>query len=203
MKNPMGWIAVALLSLGGPGHEARGQTTFSNKALATVSFIINGNLQVTQGVTNKCTNAVGSQLTVGSTHILTGVPVLSEVCTNWGNPTCAVFQASLKCSQRTSDWRGTHEGVFRMSCGTALLGVGTMTGLNGLPTVSSGEACGQLSGIMRGLLRQGTSYAPFQANYVVDLTAVDCPSATQPKGPFQLSINGVQTLNRCAECGPP
>jgi hypothetical protein len=202
MKHQSILTLALLVFVCGIGPRASGQTASTNKTLATVTFVIDGNLQVTQSKTNKCAAAVPPSATVESSQFLSGTLSLAEVCTNWGNPTCAVFEASIKTSQRTSDWRGTHEGVFRLSCGASLLGLGTMSGMSGLTANPGPDACSHHHGTMRGLLRQGNSYTIFQAGYLIDLTDVDCPSVSLPKGPFHMTIDGVASIPRCEDCGP-
>src|ERR1051325_302427 len=186
--------AVAICALR-DGQLARAQTATNTKTLANVSISVDGSLRITKATTNECPNANPPTAILATTQILKGPVNFESIChaSDIVPATCAVFQASLQCEQRMSDWRGSHTGTFKLICAGQVIGSGTMNGLNGDP-------CNQFQGMIRGSLKLGGSNAPVQASYMGSLNQVHCPTQNPPKGPFHMRVDGVQSVPRCINC---
>src|SRR5437870_1979830 len=97
--------AVAMCALS-DGQLARAQTTTNTRTLVSVSLSVDGSLRVTRATTNKCQNVNPPTAILATTQILKGPVNFESIChaSDIVPATCAVFQASLQCEQRMSDW---------------------------------------------------------------------------------------------------
>ena len=112
-------------------------------------------------------------------------------------PSNAMFEASIALNVRTNDWVGTQIGAFKITVGTNILAIGSLTGVNGLstplPDDGSCAVCNGFQGTLHGtVLQPGPLHgSQIQAAYRGLLTGVTCPSATIPQGPVDFVFDGV------------
>lgn len=112
-------------------------------------------------------------------------------------PSNAMFEASIALNVRTNDWIGTQIGAFKITVGTNILAIGSLTGVNGLstpvPDDGSCAVCNGFQGTLHGTVLLGGPLhgTQIQAAYRGVLTGVTCPSPSVPQGPVDFVFDGV------------
>jgi hypothetical protein len=144
-----------------------------------------------------CTNEFLSTNTAVVSEVING-GISADGCDELGAilPTNAVFHASLLETLRTNDWRGAHEGGFKITAGTNLVAFGRLRGVSGSGSHRGLEACGicnHLEGSLLGQIVVGGSLhgASIRATYSGNFVNAGCPAGAAPDGALSLGIEGV------------
>ena len=151
-----------------------------------------------------CTNIFSTITSVKLRETLSGSMTPNPDCDEAGSlfPPDAQFEAVWFSNLRLSDWRGLHNGTFKIRAGTNVVASGIVSGSNGVGSHGALEPCALCShfeGSLRGYVFQPglLRVSLLQATYAGDLTEVDCGSTNIPQGAVNLTLDGVVVTPPC------
>jgi hypothetical protein len=156
--------------------------------------------QVTHLVTNVCQGSVSPRITYTGRYSLTGTLDTNLPCDELSAvlPYNAVFKAGGLINLRSPDFRGLHNGAFKILVGSTVVITGSMNGTDGVGTHRSCEPCdlcNHIEGLLRGKFVSGPlSNCVMQATYA---GTIDSTCQFIPTGGLNLAIDGVVVCTNC------